>query len=305
MIQINLLKKTANKKRVALKLSQRQKMLLGIIFSVLVIGLSGFQITKMIASSKTKKESRVVIKDDFSPSSFVSPHVEEVVRDRNDASDKLTTGGILNIPYEQLSFIEKTNYEILYAKNVFDMLSRTIISGVDFKEIEFCDYKTLHGLGLSKSKDKVRTVFKTLRSEKLVLLPKPQTQISKKGEYYQFKIAGITDFRLNLHAPFLVASDDMIAYDDLDMTLKKFVDAADGHRINIQSGPNRIDAFVLKKYRRFHYTFTATSTYSRFVSYINNLYDSEIPCAFKKLSITALSSSTVKIEAEIIFTTSY
>ena len=67
---------------------------------------------------------------------------------------------------------------------------------------------------------------------------------------------------------------------------------------------NRVDAFLLDDYRRIRYHFSGVSSYNTFVAFINSLYNRHVQCAFERLKLAALSENSLKIDADIIFTTS-
>jgi len=253
-----------------------------------------------------KNTATRTVKDDFVPSSIVSSHiVEEVVGDLTDSKDKLNRRGILNLPYEQLSFIEKVNYEIHYAKNIFDLLSRAAFSGIDFNSVQVSSFKSLQGVGICSSKDHVIQFFKALKKEKIELFPKPKTQIRKSGAGYKFTIDSNTKFGLNLEAPFLLGPEDILTYKDLSVTVNNMVNAAQESGLHLQSEPRQKEAFFVGDYRRFRYRISGTSSYNAFISFVNSLYARHIPCAFEELKLTALNNASVQIEADIIFTTSH
>ena len=244
------------------------------------------------------------VKDDFTPSTFVSSNVvEEVVSDINDSNDKLKQRGILDLSYEELSTIEKVNYEIHYAKMVCDLLTRTVLSGVDFTSIQVDSFTTFYGIGVSNSKENVVALFEALKKEKIYIHPKPETRITKRNDGYGFVILCETEFGLNLEAPFLLGVEDVIDYEELDIAVKRFIDAAEDNKVNITSKPYRIDSSFFEDYRRFRYHFSAISSYNNFVNFINSLYKRHIPCAFEKFKLTALGENSLKIDADIILTT--
>ena len=251
-----------------------------------------------------KEKHKDSVKDDFTPSTFVSSNVvEEVVSDISDSKDKLKQRGILDLSYEELSPIEKINYEIHYAKMVCDLLTRTVLPSVDFSSIKVDSFNTFYGVGVSNLKDKVVALFEALKKEKIEIQPKPQTKITKRNGGYRFTILCKTGFGLNLEAPFLLDAEDIIDYEELDIVVKRFIDVADDNRVNITSKPYRIGTSFFDDYRRFRYRLSAVSSYNNFVNFINSLYKRQIPCAFEKFKLTALGENSLEIDADIIFTT--
>jgi hypothetical protein len=305
MIQINLLKTAVKKKPRKRKFSPNTVVkiysAIGIVLALTCI----FFVMKYFKGPLFKTKQQLTVKDDYTPSTFTDPNtVEETVRDLNDANDKLKQSGFKDIPYSQMSFIEKVNYEICFAKNVCDLLTRTVLPGVDFKILQAGSFNSFNGTGICSSKDNIIMLLKSLKNERVEILPKPQTIIRKNINGYQFTIACTNEFGLNTVAPFFLGPDDLPEYEDLEFLLKKMVTTAEDDNVTITSGPKRIDAFLRGDYRQFRYHISGTSTYPNFVAYINNLYNRQIPCAFEMFTITALNEISVKIEADIIFTTS-
>jgi hypothetical protein len=305
MIRINLLKQPVKKKVARKPISPRLLMVSGITTGVLIITVGGWwMVTYFDLLSPKEARTKELARDDISPSTFVSSHtVEDVVSDIDDSPDILKRRGILDMPYEQLSSMEKINYEIHYAKNICDMLTRSAIPGVDFNSISLQSFSQFRGIGRSPSKESVVQLFVALKKEKIDLLPKPKTRISRGDEGYQFSIMGTTHFGLNLEAPFLLGPDDIIAYSDIGDVLLKIKDSAENDRVRLENGLTRENADIDGAYRRLRYRFTAFASYSDFVSFITNLYNRQVPCAFEDLKIVAQSNSRIKIDASIKITT--
>ena len=305
MIRINLLKQPAKKKLKRLKVSPKVFIIPGSVVGIVIVCFGIWWAIKYFGLFSGEKKQQDIVKDDYAPSTFVSSNVvEDVVDDKFDTKDKLTERGLQDYPYEKLSFIEKVNYEIHFAKNICDLL-KTIQPGVDFNSIQADSFSTLKGIGVANSKQKLVNLFKSLKEHKKVeLYPKPQSRFSRNGNTYSFHILCKTEFGLNLEAPFLIDAEEVLDYDEVNLLVKRVMDVAEDEGVSIKSGPDRIDASLLDGYRRIRYTFSGVSSYNTFVTFINSLYNRHIQCAFEKLKLTALSENSLKIDADIIFTTS-
>jgi hypothetical protein len=241
--------------------------------------------------------------DDVQPSTFVSRHVvEEVVGDVDSDRETLTKHGFLDLSYEQLSTVEKVNYEIHFAKNVFDLLARTAVSGVDFTRVQLKSFGQFTGSGQCGSREKIGRFFEGMKREKITLRPKPETIIRGSDDGFRFTITGDTRFGLNLESPFLLGPDEIMAYRDCEETIRRIYSVAkdEGLRGN---EPSFMEAAMADSYRRMRYQYSATGSYNSVVSFINTLYARRIPCAFEQFTLTALSASSVKMETGILLTT--
>lgn len=307
MIRINLLPQQAPKKLLKSKFSLTSKQLVIIGFTTigLVICVIVLLLIRNFILSPVEKKSQMTITEDYVPSTFPKTDiVEEVVQDVDNSTVTLNRKGLLDLPYEQLSFVEKINYEIHFAYNICNLLTRTVLPGVDFKELHIRSFKTMQGIGLSNSKKSVIKVFQAMKNEKVEILPKPKTKISRKEDDFYFIITCITEFGLDLEAPFLLGPDDVLSYDDLNLTIKKFTEIAEDDGFKITSNLKRYKANVIGDFKRIRYRFSGITSYTKFVSFINNLYQRRVQCAFENFDLVAIDKNSLKINADILFTTS-
>lgn len=303
MIRINLLQQPQRKRPRRFQFSRRYIVILCCVSTVVIAVVAGWYGKKKFLT-KSGREQEVtrdvaVVKPDISHTLAV----EDIVRDLDEKTDKLKRSGYLNLPYEQLSFIEKINYEIHFAKNIIEVLAQTVKPGVDFRTIEAKEFKTLWGQGLSNSRDDITYLLTSLRDKNITLRPKPHTHIVRKRDYYQFTLSSVCAFGLDLGAPFLVARSDIIEDEDISFVIKNIVAIANETSVNFTSGPKQYDKHAAGNYKRYRYTFTAVSSYNNFVLFVGTLYNRHIQCAFERFRLTAKTDTTLKIDADIIFTT--
>lgn len=306
MIRINLLKQPAKKKKKRWRISPKVFIVPGSIAGIVIISVGIWLLIKQLPLFSGERKRQIIVKDDYAPSSFVSSNaVEDVVNDKFNTKDKLSERGLEDFPYNRLSFIEKVNYELHFAKNICDLFNKTVQPGVEFNRIEADSFNTLKGIGIANSQEKVVSLFKELKENKKVnLLPKPQSKFSGSGSMYTFNFLCKTEFGLNLEAPFLIDAEEIIGYEEVKLLVKRVRDVAADEGVSIRLGPERIDASFQNGYRRIRYHFSGTSSYNRFVSFINSLYDRHVQCAFEKIKLTAVNDNFLEIDANIIFTTS-
>ena len=166
-------------------------------------GLRGYAWFGLHREKTAPPQELRVVKPELAPSTYANTNmVEEVVREVNDSRLKLRETGMLGLPYEQLSFAEKINYEFLFAKNVCEMLSRTIPAGIGLKSLEVDNFQTVYAAGVGPSKDLVQEMLASLKNEKLTVLPPPYSFIKPNGhEGFRFAFSCKTEFGLNLTDP--------------------------------------------------------------------------------------------------------
>ena len=304
MIRINLLKKkTPGKKNQSVVRIIRWGVIVCIGAVILTAGITGGR--KLIRQMRSAKKQPVVQKppSSYKPSTYNRADiVEDVVREISTERAAGRKTRSLDLPYNDLSFIEKVNYEVLYGKNVFALLSRAVPSGIGLKSLEIDNFQTIYAVGLGTSRELVSSTFSALKAEKLELLPQPFSYItSNNGDGYRFVVTCKTLFGLDLTDPFQ-ASDHLPARADLPLLTKKIKRMGSDEGITFREGPIQLNAEKIGAFRRFHYRYRATSTYNDFVKFLLSLHSNKIPCAFKKVDIKARSGSVVDIEAQVIFT---
>lgn len=239
----------------------------------------------------------------FVPSTYKKTDiVEDVVREIASERAAGVNKQVLDLPYNELSFLEKVNYEVLFGKTVFELLSRAVPQGIGLRSLEVDNFQTIYAVGLGASRDLVSSTFIALKSEKLELLPQPLSYItSNNGEGYRFVVTCKTKFGLDLTDPFQ-ASEHLPVRDDLQLLTKKISGVGEKAGVKWRRGPLQLDAEKVGVYRRFHYRYRGVATYNEFVQFLLDLYGNNIPCAFKKVDMKALNGSAIDIDAQIIIT---
>ncbi|MBN1982088.1 MAG: hypothetical protein JW795_11190 [Chitinivibrionales bacterium] len=318
MIQINLTsqpyskKHVKSKKRVVLP-EAALKLINAKVIKYILIGLVGiiccgviFFLSTTLFRSRAPHTEAITVIDEYIPSpQGSSVGIEELVPDKDASAEKLQTKGVLHLPYDQMSFIERVNYEIQFVKNVLDLLGKTVIIGVDFKTITMSAFKAVSGVGVSQSKEKVTTVFAHLRKEKATLLPEPFSKITATGDGAAFVVSCTVEFGLDFESPFMLAATDIIAPIDCNEVLDRMAETASIDSVTIRTQPAQIQAVMAGQYRRFYYRFTASSSYTNFANFITNCYRRRIPVAFDELKMAAVKTNVLEITADIVLTTTF
>lgn len=304
MNRINLLRKSAKRSSPSFSL-KLPSWAIGLLIAALVIpGGIIFGLKVLPKRTIVKKVSVPKEPSPFKPSTYTSKAsiVEEVVREVGGERSAGSKTRILDIPYNDLSFLEKVNYEVLFAKNVVTLFNRVVPAGIGLRSLELDNFQTLYAVGLGNTAELVSSTFLALKSEKLELLPQPFSYItSNSGDGYRFVVTCKMNLGLDLSDSFLV-SDDLPARDDLPLLTKKVVTLGEADSIKFIGTPQQIEAERIGVYRRFHYAYKGTSTYNNFVQFLLSLYNNKVPCAFKKIDIKARTGTTIDLEAQVIFT---
>jgi hypothetical protein len=269
-------------------------------------GLRGYAWLGVHREKAAPPQELRVVKPELAPSTYTNTNmVEEVVKEVNDSRLKLRETGMLGLPYEQLSFAEKINYEFLFAKNVCEMLSRTIPAGIGLKSLEVDNFQTVYAAGLGPSKDLVQEMLASLKNEKLTVLPPPYSFIKPNGhEGFRFAFSCKTEFGLNLTDPVVdLALAAVGPRESLSGVLKSFSRIAKQSRIAINKGPDLLASDKVGNYFRGVYQWSGVGSYKDFVKLVGAMYSEKLPCAIKHCSLTAQTASKVKIESQIVVTT--
>lgn len=305
MVRINLIRKThsrvAGVPQIALSRNLLYVMLAGA--ALAIVSIVGW---KVVPGMLARKPEPVVEKapTSFMPSTYNKANiVEDVVRE---ISVERTSGAgksLLNLPYDQLSFLERVNYEVLFGRNVFTLLSRVVPSGIGLKRLEVDNFQTIYAVGLGTSRELVSSTFISLKKERLDLLPQPFSYItSNNGDGYRFVVTCKTRFGLDLTDPFQ-ASDHLPVRDDLPLLTRKIISMGKDAGVSFKKGFRQVHAERVGAYRRFHYENSGATTYNEFVKFLLDLYEEKVPCAFKRIDIKAQSGTAVTVAVQVVITT--
>jgi hypothetical protein len=308
MVRINLLKNTAMQSK------HRGRFLRTVIVAGAALSCAGLLVFAVMrgyawygARHQAAMPSRElqVVKPDLAPSTYANSNmVEEVVKEVNDSRLKLRESGVLSLPYGQLSFAEKVNYEFLFTKNVSEMLARAIPNGIGLKSLDIDNFQTVYAAGLGPSKDLIQEMLVSLKGEKMTVLPPPYSFIKPNGrDGFRFAFSCKTEFGLNLTDPFVDLSLSQIASrEHLPDLLASFSRIARQNHCGFAKGPGLASTDKVGNYYRSVYQLTGSCAYRDFVKLVAGLYSEKIPCAFKHCSLVAQTAKAVKVDAQIVIT---
>jgi hypothetical protein len=230
--------------------------------------------------------------------------VEEVVKEVNDSRLKLRESGVLDLPYDQLSFSERINYELLFTKNVCEMLSRVIPAGVGLKSLEIDNFQTVYAVGIGPARNIVQDMLVSLKKEKVTVLAPPYSFI-KPGwkEGFRFAFSCKTQFGLNLADPLVDGSLARLpSRAALPEVLDKFGKLAKLNHIAITKKISQTSSEKVGSYYRVVYQWSGTTSYKNFVQFVMGLYDAKLMGALKRCALTAKTSSVIAIESQLVVT---
>ncbi|MCL2689699.1 MAG: hypothetical protein FWE57_07625 [Chitinispirillia bacterium] len=234
------------------------------------------------------------------PSSLVRTNmIENVVRELGNESRAVKK---FDAAYEDMSTVEKINYEVLFARNAFELITRSVPPGVRLRTIEIENFQTVYTSGVSPSREMVQELFSAFRRVKGELLPRPFSHIKDDPSGgFQFVVTTKPRFGLELDDPFQ-ALDHLGFRESLTVNLRKFSNLARSNNFKMRAAPSQISVDRVGSYRRVVYRAEGESTYRDFHKFILALYDEKVPCAFRKITLTARNNDIVHVSAEILFT---
>ncbi len=302
MIRINLLKRTSRKKaRQSVKVSPVVPV---IILVVIFLGTGGYFGYKMLPGllKPAKKPKPVVATVTVPPPVPVhsGPNmIEEVVKEVGEEHNEQRK---LNIPYAEMTFLEKVNYEVVFGKSVFQLLSRAIPSGIGLKLLEVDNFMTVYAAGIGQTRDLISSTFGALKSENMEILPQPHSYITSNGSKgYKFVVTCKTNFGID-HSDSFQPWEHIGTRDDIPFLLKKITDISVANKVRFSRKPSKISAEDVGLYRRYIYNFRGKSDYRSFVSFVLGLYNEKVPCSFKRVALKAGDGAIIDIDLEILLT---
>jgi hypothetical protein len=307
MIRINLLKNSAEKHSTHGRSIGKIFRTGGILVVAGVCAISGifgyrsYKTHRKTAASATQQ----IVQKGPAPSTYSKANmVEEVVKEVNDSRLKLRESGVLDLPYDQLSFAEKINYELLFAKNVCEMLTRIVPSGIGLKSLEFDNFQTVYAVGLGSSRNLVQEMLVSLKNDKVLLLLPPYSFIKPAGkDGLRFAFSCKTKFGLNLTDPLVDGSLARLpSRKSLQEVLDKFENLARQNHVTIAKKISQASSEKVGGYYRLLYQWSGAASYKDFVQFVGSLYEAKLMVAIKRCTLTAKSSSAIGIESQFIVT---
>lgn len=300
MVRINLLKKTEPNKAKRAEFPWR---IIALFVGIVLIAGGGIATWYLMPKKVALPPQPVAIeqKTDFKPSTYVKPNmIEDVVREVNEERATKKTG-LIDLTYDEMSFAEKINYEIYFAKNILDSIGTIIPAGIGLKLLEIDNFTTVYSIGLGKNSSIVAQTFSMLKS-KLGLLPQPYSYIKEnESKAYQFVFTCKPNFGVDLTNAYQPV-DHLFSKDELSAKLSKVMSIATENSLRSNSKPVSITVQKIRDYQRFEYEWQCSGNYKNFVQFVNSIHQEQLPCAFKSIHITAKSGNIVNVTTRFIFT---
>jgi len=236
------------------------------------------------------------------PSSLVRSNMAEDVVKEFDNETRAIAASKTAVTYAEMTVAEKINYEVMFGRNAFEMVTRCAPPGTKLKTLEIENFQTIYASGAGASREMVQEMFAAFRKERGELLPKPFSHIkdSEKGGY-QFVITHKPLFGTEPNDPFQAI--DYIGFKGgLQASLTKFSRAAGANGVKITAAPVQASVEQAGQYMRFVYKVSGESTYQNFRKFVLALYGEKVTCAFKKVTMTPIKDEQVRVNMEILFT---
>jgi len=257
------------------------------------------QVAKSLPPPVPKAEPKVVKPSSQVRTNMVEDVVKEFANDGSVAAPEMPNK--LDTPYEQMPLAEKINYEALFARNVFDMITRCMAPGIRLKELTVDNFQTVSANG-SGDRMMIEEMFASFKNERGEVLPKPHSYI-KDGESSNFTFAIVQkpNYGLQVGDPFQ-ALEHLTFKEGLALTLKNFSRLAGDCNFKMSAAPSQVSVDKAGDYRRVVYKAVGMSTYGDFHKLIRTLYNEKVPCAFKRISMVPVKDEQIRVTADVLFT---
>jgi hypothetical protein len=301
MIRINLLKNAARKKAKPANNLAPKVIIIALI--AVIGGIGAYLGIKLKPAAKPPGKVEPVVAVAVPPPAVPvrsgPDMIEEVVKEIGEQHKEPSR---LNIPYSEMTFLEKVNYEALFARQVFQLLSKAIPPGIGLKMLEVDNFLTVYATGVGDSRDLISSTFTALKNEKLEILSKPHSYITANGSKgYKFVVTCKADFGIDHGDPFQ-AWEHIGTRENIPFIIKKITEIGVANNIIFKGKPVQASADDVGLYRRYIYSFKCKGEYKSFVSFVLGLYMEKIPCAFKKVTMNAGTGTAVDISIDMLFT---
>ncbi|MCL2183131.1 MAG: hypothetical protein FWB85_06650 [Chitinispirillia bacterium] len=318
MIRLNLAKGAPSPKKGGARKKRKSPTPAFIMFLILLAGGGGYYYyTVMLPEIREAhtpppppppKPPVPLPKDGAKPADLPSSHVrtqivEDVVKEISGEPSAAAAAGRLDAQYSDMTIAEKINYEVLFARNVFNMVTKLTPPGIKFRSLEVENFQSVYLSGAGITREMVQEMFAAFRSERGELMPRPYSNIKDdpgEGGSYNFTI---------MHKPrFQTVADPYQAIehvgfrDILQQHVRDFSRMAGENNFIMSAAPAQMLVERTGSYRRVTFKAAGMSTYKDFHRFVLALYDAKSPAAFKKVSIAPVKDEQVMVTAEVLFT---
>jgi hypothetical protein len=235
------------------------------------------------------------------PSSQVRSNiVEDVVRELPNRA--IAAGSRVNVAYDEMTVGEKINYEVLFGRNAFEMVTRCTPPGVKLRSLEIENFQTIYANGSGVSREMVQEMFAAFRASKGEIMPRPLSNIKDddKGGF-QFVITYKPRFGPEFSDPFQ-AIDHIGFRGGLPGHIKNVTRIAGASGIKLTAALSQTSAVNTGNYRRVIYGLTGTTTYKDFHKFVLALYEEQVPCGLKTVKMTPIKDDLLRVNVEVLFT---
>jgi hypothetical protein len=278
--------------------------ILGIVAAAVMVVVAGgvlwtFRAALIPAAPPQQKQEPVAQKEPASSAPAGPGMLAEVVREVREEGSGVAAGPVAESSYNDLSFDQRIAYEVLFAKNVLELMDRAVPAGVGIRTLEADNFQTVYAVGLAPSRALVEGLFASLKAGNVSLLPRPLTQIAPNGgDSYRFAVTGRVRF-----GPDPAAGISLPLNGDLPRALQAFEKAARENSISIVKKPSKASTEKVGGCCRYLYQWSGTGSYRNFSRFVDQLCQTRQAFAFKRISLTAASGPHVTIESQVIVTT--
>lgn len=303
MVRINLFKKTSARIK-WLPSKKWIKPLIVVLAALLVVGGVETVVVTLLKRAKPVKQAKTAIPDStFAPASRAI--AKDVVPDVQDTQLVHRETSLLDLPYADMSFEEKVNYEFLFARNVFDLLGRAIPRQINLESLNVGSFSTVTVKGSCSSREIITKMLTDFRNKKIAILPRPLSSIVSTADGgFRFTIVLKPEFGLNLKDSLVDPSLSALPPRTIvPAKVRKLKTILTNNKIHFAKPPSMVSGTKLKKNRRLVYHFEAKGSYDDFVRAIRALYGQKVLCAFKSLQMSVPAPGRVSIKADVVFTT--
>ncbi len=205
--------------------------------------------------------------------------------------------------YSGLPRVEKTNYEIAFAKKILQTLTDAVPEGIGFNSLSIDSFMTVSADGLGSTREDVSTFFSNLRRLKgFQLLEFPVSSIRQgPSQDFQFQFKCRVWFDADSAGTYR-PTEHLLPSKNLPSMLQTFSKYAAHSGLSVRRGLVRRAAVQSGGYRQFVYRLSCCGTYRDFVKFVLQVNKAHMPCAFTALQISARSEAVVDIGADVVFT---
>jgi hypothetical protein len=216
-------------------------------------------------------------------------------------ADDETGDGPYYLAYEDMTILEQIHYEGVFTKVTLDFFISSVPPSASFEKLRIRDFKIVSGVVFLDTREDVVSFLRAFeKSPDWTIRPRPETRLLDKNDYFSLEFIFEHRIPASVLSENLEVDENIFGVEHLERMKNHIRSAVDTNGL-MASDLRRISADSRGKYRDLQYRLQGSTTFSQFVYFVHDLYNSTFPLRFSEVTLET-SESGVDFDVTITVT---